>query len=342
VPSSGTTTFRYLHGDHLGSVAASSTSNTSPTVTKQYFTPWGEQRTGTNTSAIPSQTTERNFTGQRKDTTGLLFYNARYYDPKLSRFISADSIVPGMASGAGGMGSLGVDDKTGSMLTVDFHETQFAMGVGAENAFTREKGFQFELSEEGKYQGGPPNPQALNRYSYGLNNPVKYTDPTGHDVYLTHDQAKDTVFALRQMASDLGFMAALTDIAISSGTGGVLLWLKTVNPTLAAAFMHPAGMAVLGLVVGGVLAAGVAAVYFFNRTAEYIEHYNGAQGVMMRRYRDTYLIDSIWIVDRSSGKGAVVSHPNVPDEFRMGVTFGDNPLNGRCRWVENTPGYGCF
>jgi pyocin large subunit-like protein len=24
------------------------------------------------------------------------------------------------------------------------------------------------------------NPQALNRYSYTLNNPVKYTDPSGH------------------------------------------------------------------------------------------------------------------------------------------------------------------
>lgn len=28
--------------------------------------------------------------------------------------------------------------------------------------------------------GGPANPQALNRYSYGLNNPVRNTDPTGH------------------------------------------------------------------------------------------------------------------------------------------------------------------
>jgi RHS repeat-associated protein len=28
----------------------------------------------------------------------------------------------------------------------------------------------------------PGNPQALNRYSYTLNNPVKYTDPTGHCV----------------------------------------------------------------------------------------------------------------------------------------------------------------
>lgn len=30
----------------------------------------------------------------------------------------------------------------------------------------------------------PGNPQALNRYSYGYNNPVKYIDPTGHFVLL--------------------------------------------------------------------------------------------------------------------------------------------------------------
>jgi len=30
----------------------------------------------------------------------------------------------------------------------------------------------------------PGNPQALNRYSYVLNNPLKYTDPSGHDPWL--------------------------------------------------------------------------------------------------------------------------------------------------------------
>jgi hypothetical protein len=32
--------------------------------------------------------------------------------------------------------------------------------------------------------GGPANPQNLNRYSYALNNPLKYTDPTGHCTLL--------------------------------------------------------------------------------------------------------------------------------------------------------------
>jgi len=30
---------------------------------------------------------------------GLMFYNARYYDPALGRFASADSLIPGGAQG---------------------------------------------------------------------------------------------------------------------------------------------------------------------------------------------------------------------------------------------------
>jgi RHS repeat-associated protein len=62
------------------------------------------------------------FTGQRQESGfGLYDYNARYYDPTIGRFVSADSIVPGAGK-----------------------------------------------------------PQALNRYAYTLNNPLKYIDPSGH------------------------------------------------------------------------------------------------------------------------------------------------------------------
>jgi len=65
--------------------------------------------------------TRYGFTGQREeDAIGLYFYNARWYDAELRRFVQADSIVP-----------------------------------------------------------EPGNPQSLNRYSYGLNNPLRYTDPSG-------------------------------------------------------------------------------------------------------------------------------------------------------------------
>ena len=44
-------------------------------------------------AALP--TTDYRYTGQRsEDEIGLCFYVARWYDPALGRFVSADSIVP--------------------------------------------------------------------------------------------------------------------------------------------------------------------------------------------------------------------------------------------------------
>jgi RHS repeat-associated protein len=42
--------------------------------------------------------TDRLFTGQRLDDTGLYFYNARYYDAAIGRFISPDTIVQNAAN----------------------------------------------------------------------------------------------------------------------------------------------------------------------------------------------------------------------------------------------------
>ncbi|MBX3002281.1 MAG: hypothetical protein KF893_27395 [Caldilineaceae bacterium] len=38
--------------------------------------------------------TDRTFTGQKSDSTGLIYLNARYYDPSLGTFISPDTPVP--------------------------------------------------------------------------------------------------------------------------------------------------------------------------------------------------------------------------------------------------------
>jgi RHS repeat-associated protein len=53
---------------------------------------WGEIRTG----SLNALATRYTFTGQAvEDSIGLMFYHARWYDPLLGRFISADTIVPG-------------------------------------------------------------------------------------------------------------------------------------------------------------------------------------------------------------------------------------------------------
>ncbi len=163
------------------------TDSTGTIAEAERYDPWGKTRAGNITS------TEKGYTGQRYDTgTGLLFYNARYYDASLARFVSADSIVPGMEDGkSGSAASLGYDDQQALRpLTVDFHEGGFLSTYGQELRFTAQKGFHFHLSDDDrkheKYQWGPQNAQALNRYAYVLNNPLRYVDPSGHWPLIAH------------------------------------------------------------------------------------------------------------------------------------------------------------
>ena len=111
----------YLLQDHLKS-SSSFVNQAGATLTNNYYYPYGGNRGG----AFSNLTTKR-FTGQYHESSlpggeGLSYYNARWYDAKLGRFLSADTLVP-----------------------------------------------------------GPANPQAFNRYSYVFNNPLRFTDPSGHD-----------------------------------------------------------------------------------------------------------------------------------------------------------------
>ncbi len=107
---------RFFHQDHLGSTDVITNEQGLQTLLMRYL-PYGEKKLVEGSDPV-----DNTFTGQKDDTeSSLMYYNARYYDPKLGRFITADSIV-----------------------------------------------------------GEPANPQSLNRYSYCDNNPVRFTDPTGH------------------------------------------------------------------------------------------------------------------------------------------------------------------
>jgi RHS repeat-associated protein len=75
----------YIHRDHLGSAVTT----TGVLTQGQRYDAWGETR---GTSAVD---TPYRYTGQRQEDDLLLyFYNARWYDAALGRFIQADSIVP--------------------------------------------------------------------------------------------------------------------------------------------------------------------------------------------------------------------------------------------------------
>jgi RHS repeat-associated protein len=108
-------TLFYLSGDHLGSVSLTTDQN-GGVVSESRYLPFGELRWESGAAQ-----TDFGFTGQRAERSlGLMDYNARFYSPRLGRFVSADSVVPGMAPGA------------------------------------------------------------FDRYSYVVNNPIGYKDPSGH------------------------------------------------------------------------------------------------------------------------------------------------------------------
>ena len=78
----------HLHGDHLGSTSLTTRGSTVEASRAHYA--YGAAR-----AAAGNLQTDRTFTGQKSDATGLMYYNARYYDPALGTFVSPDSVVPG-------------------------------------------------------------------------------------------------------------------------------------------------------------------------------------------------------------------------------------------------------
>ena len=86
-------TLYYTLKDHLGS-ASVVTDSTGAIVGEQRYYPFGETRLTTG-----SMFTDKLFTGQREMTgLGIYHYGARFYSPKLGRFLSADTMVPNPAN----------------------------------------------------------------------------------------------------------------------------------------------------------------------------------------------------------------------------------------------------
>jgi len=167
-------------------------------------------------------------------------------------------------------------------LTVGFHETQFLNKLNQENGF----GFWFQLSDKARQQvgspWGPSNPQSLNRYSYVQNNPLKYTDPSGHSVYTSQAQGREYVQNLQNLAQlfrDATFVGAFT-VAMADGAAGIAALL--VNYGFASAFIASIAP---GLVVAAVLgtALGIPIGLLLGKWAEQLDKFANSVSAIVER-----------------------------------------------------------
>ena len=139
----------FYHPDHLGSVSVVSNHQGVPYERVEYL-PFGEvwiEEVDPATGYIPFR-----FTSKELDReTGLYYYGARYYEPRASRWMSADPA---------GFGLVSPMDEDGEPVPNGWPE-----GFGPGPSVGMRPGYSVI--------------EATNWYSYVSNNPVKYVDPSG-------------------------------------------------------------------------------------------------------------------------------------------------------------------
>ena len=82
----------FLLSDHLGSSSVV-VDESGQVVEEGYYLPWGGER-----GNQEIELTDYGYTGQMQEGD-IYFYNARYYDPAIGRFMQADTIVPTASQG---------------------------------------------------------------------------------------------------------------------------------------------------------------------------------------------------------------------------------------------------
>ncbi|MEZ4713492.1 MAG: RHS repeat-associated core domain-containing protein [Caldilineaceae bacterium] len=98
--------------------------------TSQAYCAYGKRRYDTTCGSGNGLPTDRHFTGQLYDDTGLHYYAARYYDDHLGQFISPDTLVPDATSVLDYNRYLYVRGRVLNANDPSGHRLYFAAGAG--------------------------------------------------------------------------------------------------------------------------------------------------------------------------------------------------------------------
>ncbi len=166
IEGNGTATSTYyIHTDHLGGTHVLTNSSQATVEVTDYY-PYGTQRY--QSGAFDEQ---RKFIGQPFDeATSLSYLQNRYYSGGNGKFLSQDPLVNALGT-----------DQNNRFTQMDFgkilgvYSTQDPWSQINQNGKTNGR---ITLSQEGQIML-LADPQMLNSYSYGKNNPIRYTDPNG-------------------------------------------------------------------------------------------------------------------------------------------------------------------
>ena len=220
---SGTSTLAttFLLTDTLGSVVASvsNTAGSASVLGNQAYGPYGNQRYTKGTLG-----TSKGYTGQYNDSlTGLDYYNARYYDPVVGRFLSAD-MVQGNGQGMDPYAYVGGNPETRNDPTGKFFynpgsgEGARFVGGGKPPVF-----FQYTVPEQTTYSLQPtytPPPVTTNPFQHFWN---WATGGITHQVNRIQDNyALNSAFRQPTDICQVASFRASTSVATSKGSEPII------------------------------------------------------------------------------------------------------------------------
>ncbi len=217
--------------------------------------------------------------------------------------------MPGSPSG-------GIDGIGLAALTTDFSDPMFAAQIVAEQAGALDKKID---------RSGPAHTQALNRYSYVQNNPLKWTDPTGHTWKMTRYAAADLAIGLRDFAKELRGYIGGGNLATGAAEAIAILVASYARkyPIAASLLNGPIMANALNLLAIGAIGAIPAvdhAADVIDKIASLIESANSRGEGIELEYRDNTLIAT----NTEGGQYSLMNIPfwvdwSMPNSLRPGT-----------------------